>query len=136
MGTGYNLCFVRSCLKLLCEAFVQHMVLIFSQEDAQLVKLVKYHGERNWATIAQGVPGRTGKSCRLRWYNQLSPSVNKEPFNQWEDAVLVMVSSQAHPPDLCCRSTLHAHTELSRCAARLHIELSEQLMVVFVCMLP
>jgi hypothetical protein len=63
------------------------------QEDAQLVRLARYHGEVNWALIAQGVPGRNGKSCRLRWFNQLSPSINKEPFNDLEDTVLVLVGA-------------------------------------------
>lgn len=27
---------------------------------------------------------RNGKSCRLRWCNQLAPGVNKEPFTEEE----------------------------------------------------
>lgn len=36
-----------------------------------------------------GVKGRSGKSCRLRWCNQLNPDVKKDPFCKWEDAVII-----------------------------------------------
>ncbi|KAL3837762.1 hypothetical protein ACJIZ3_022353 [Penstemon smallii] len=50
------------------------------QEDAALIKLVEEHGPRNWSLISNGIPGRSGKSCRLRWCNQLSPGVQHRPF--------------------------------------------------------
>lgn len=28
----------------------------------------------------------------IRWHNQLNPDVKKDPFSEWEDAVIVMVS--------------------------------------------
>ena len=43
----------------------------------------------NWTDIARDIPGRSGKSCRLRWCNQLDPAVKKEPFGDWEDAVII-----------------------------------------------
>ncbi|CAN1259490.1 Transcription factor MYB77 [Linum perenne] len=39
--------------------------------------------------ISTGIPGRSGKSCRLRWCNQLSPEVQHRPFTPTEDAVIV-----------------------------------------------
>ena len=42
-----------------------------------------------WTDIAKEIPGRSGKSCRLRWCNQLDPSVKKDPFSLWEDAVII-----------------------------------------------
>ncbi|KAI3470901.1 hypothetical protein Pfo_027564 [Paulownia fortunei] len=62
------------------------------QEDAALIKLVEEHGPRNWSLISNGIPGRSGKSCRLRWCNQLSPEVEHRPFTAAEDAVIL----QAH----------------------------------------
>lgn len=62
------------------------------QEDANLIKLVQQHGPRNWSLISTGIPGRSGKSCRLRWCNQLSPDVQHRPFTPAEDATIV----QAH----------------------------------------
>lgn len=57
------------------------------EEDDKLCQLIELHGAKNWSVIASGIPGRTGKSCRLRWCNQLDPSVRKVPFTEWEDAV-------------------------------------------------
>nr|XP_010937896.2 transcription factor MYB77 [Elaeis guineensis] len=59
------------------------------EEDAQLTRLVERHGPRNWTLISSGIPGRSGKSCRLRWCNQLSPAVHHRPFTPAEDAVIV-----------------------------------------------
>jgi hypothetical protein len=58
------------------------------QEDATLIKLVGQHGPRNWSLISQGIPGRSGKSCRLRWCNQLSPTVQHRPFTPAEDDII------------------------------------------------
>lgn len=62
------------------------------QEDATLIKLVEQHGPRNWSMISSGIPGRSGKSCRLRWCNQLSPTVQHRPFTPAEDSIII----QAH----------------------------------------
>ena len=35
-------------------------------QDALLVSLIQRLGTKNWSVIARGIPGRTGKSCRLR----------------------------------------------------------------------
>ncbi|KAM0948117.1 putative transcription factor MYB-HB-like family [Dioscorea sansibarensis] len=59
------------------------------EEDATLTRLVERHGARNWTTISAGVRGRSGKSCRLRWCNQLSPSVHHRPFTPAEDAAIL-----------------------------------------------
>ncbi|KAF5736557.1 transcriptional activator Myb-like [Tripterygium wilfordii] len=58
-------------------------------EDATLIKLVEQHGPRNWSMIGAGIPGRSGKSCRLRWCNQLSPEVQHRSFTPEEDAMIV-----------------------------------------------
>ncbi|KAK7300510.1 hypothetical protein RJT34_11355 [Clitoria ternatea] len=59
------------------------------QEDATLLKLVNQHGPRNWSIISSGIPGRSGKSCRLRWCNQLSPNVQHRPFTPAEDKMII-----------------------------------------------
>ena len=50
------------------------------EEDAVLSRLVSQFGARNWSLIARGIPGRSGKSCRLRWCNQLDPCLKRKPF--------------------------------------------------------
>lgn len=59
------------------------------EEDDLLKRLIGAHGARNWSVIAAGIKGRSGKSCRLRWCNQLNPDVKKEPFSEWEDATII-----------------------------------------------
>ncbi|CAL0317627.1 unnamed protein product [Lupinus luteus] len=59
------------------------------QEDETLLKLVAEHGPGNWSAISSGIPGRSGKSCRLRWCNQLSPDVQHRPFTPSEDNIII-----------------------------------------------
>ncbi|KAI3896114.1 hypothetical protein MKX03_020084 [Papaver bracteatum] len=58
-------------------------------EDTKLKTLVELHGARNWSLISSGIPNRSGKSCRLRWCNQLSPAVQHMPFTPAEDEIIV-----------------------------------------------
>ncbi|KAJ7961324.1 MYB transcription factor [Quillaja saponaria] len=58
-------------------------------QDVILSQLVRKFGARNWSLIARGIPGRSGKSCRLRWCNQLDPAVNRKPFTDEEDRIIV-----------------------------------------------
>ncbi|KAF0933680.1 hypothetical protein E2562_018909 [Oryza meyeriana var. granulata] len=59
-----------------------------AEEDALLTRLVAQHGPHRWSLISAAIPGRSGKSCRLRWCNQLSPAVHHLPFTPQEDALL------------------------------------------------
>ncbi|XVE69332.1 hypothetical protein DITRI_Ditri09bG0144200 [Diplodiscus trichospermus] len=59
------------------------------EEDAVLSRLVGKFGARNWSLIARGIPGRSGKSCRLRWCNQLDPSLKRKPFTDEEDRIII-----------------------------------------------
>ncbi|GKD22230.1 transcription factor MYB44-like protein [Tanacetum coccineum] len=64
------------------------------EEDDMLQKLVQKHGPRNWSLISRSITGRTGKSCRLRWCNQLSPQVEHRPFSKEEDQMIVKAHAQ------------------------------------------
>ncbi|KAL5212644.1 hypothetical protein ABZP36_023491 [Zizania latifolia] len=64
------------------------------EEDEALRRLVERHGARNWTAIGRGIPGRSGKSCRLRWCNQLSPQVERRPFTAEEDAAILRAHSR------------------------------------------
>ncbi|XP_022855178.1 transcription factor MYB25-like [Olea europaea var. sylvestris] len=59
------------------------------EEDVILSRLVSKFGARNWSMIARGMPGRSGKSCRLRWCNQLDPCVKRKPFTDEEDRIIL-----------------------------------------------
>ncbi|GIL50029.1 hypothetical protein Vafri_6356 [Volvox africanus] len=64
------------------------------EEDEVLRGLVLTHGARNWTKLAECIPGRSGKSCRLRWLNQLSPLVRSGPFTPEEDAIILWAQLQ------------------------------------------
>ncbi|KAI6673596.1 hypothetical protein NL676_001502 [Syzygium grande] len=54
-------------------------------EDAKLKDLVSRFGPQNWNLIAEHLQGRSGKSCRLRWFNQLDPRINRRAFSEEEE---------------------------------------------------
>ncbi|XP_022774042.1 transcription factor CSA-like [Durio zibethinus] len=58
-------------------------------EDSKLKELVALYGPQNWNLIAENLQGRTGKSCRLRWFNQLDPRINKKVFTEEEEERLM-----------------------------------------------
>ncbi|XVF36217.1 hypothetical protein REPUB_Repub19eG0039400 [Reevesia pubescens] len=60
-----------------------------AEEDRILTHLVERYGPRNWSLISRYIKGRSGKSCRLRWCNQLSPNVEHRPFSQAEDETIL-----------------------------------------------
>ncbi|KAI0527579.1 hypothetical protein KFK09_003184 [Dendrobium nobile] len=58
-------------------------------EDAKLKELVAQYGPQNWNLIAEKLVGRSGKSCRLRWFNQLDPRINRKAFTEEEEERLL-----------------------------------------------
>lgn len=58
-------------------------------EDEKLRQLVEQYGAQNWNSIAEKLQGRSGKSCRLRWFNQLDPRINRRPFTEEEEQRLL-----------------------------------------------
>ena len=73
-----------------------------------LVWAAQSTGARDWSSLAQQMPqrdgrNRSGKSCRLRWCNQLDPSVSKNPFSEWEIAVIILAQKVSQ---LCCSYAL------------------------------
>ncbi|KAK4490657.1 hypothetical protein RD792_001348 [Penstemon davidsonii] len=73
------------------------------EEDDILTAHVKTHGVGNWNYIADHIPGRTGcgfflsftgQSCRLRWFNQLDPKIDKSPFSEEEQQKLLQLQRE------------------------------------------
>ncbi|XP_022734559.1 transcription factor CSA-like [Durio zibethinus] len=60
-------------------------------EDTRLRELVALYGPQNWNLIAEKLDGRSGKSCRLRWFNQLDPRINRRAFTEEEEERLMQV---------------------------------------------
>ncbi|XP_073128900.1 transcription factor MYB117-like [Henckelia pumila] len=64
-------------------------------EDTKLRELVAMYGPHNWNLIAEKLRGsRSGKSCRLRWHNQLDPKINKGAFSEEEEHRLMGAQTQ------------------------------------------
>ena len=59
------------------------------QEDEQLKQAVSQLGAKKWIDIAKFVPTRTSKQCRERWHHRLDPQIKHEPFEPWEDQVII-----------------------------------------------
>jgi len=59
-----------------------------SVEDAQLLQLVEEFGASSWNLIAQKLVNRSGKQCRERYHNHLSPDVKKGEWSEDEDLIL------------------------------------------------
>ena len=55
--------------------FIEKLIFVFYFVFRSLVQLVKQHGEKRWAQIAQMLNGRVGKQCRERWHNHLRPDI-------------------------------------------------------------
>ncbi|KAK4416689.1 Transcription factor [Sesamum alatum] len=64
------------------------------KEDNLLRALVRRYGPRSWDLIADNIPGRTGKSCRIRWMNQLNPKVDKSPFSEQEQQRIIQLQRE------------------------------------------
>jgi hypothetical protein len=59
------------------------------EEDDRVVEYVKMYGVKSWSFIARQLSGRLGKQCRERWYNHLNPGINKDPWTDEEDRIIV-----------------------------------------------
>ena len=58
-------------------------------EDAKLLSLVQGQGKVRWSMVGASMEGRSGKQCRERWHNHLSPDVNKSKWGPEEDRAIV-----------------------------------------------
>ena len=92
------------------------------QEDALLKALICKHGARNWSVIAHGIHGRSGKSCRLRWCNQLNPCVKKEPFSEDEDAKIIAVRNTPTRKEALAHAPWHTMSDQAASCPQAHKE--------------
>lgn len=63
-------------------------------EDEKLTRLVNDMGPHHWNSIAEHFPGRNGRQVRLRWMNHLQPSLDKRPWRDDEDSVLLAAHAE------------------------------------------
>lgn len=62
-------------------------------EDSLLISLIR-EGKRNWGNVATGIPGRTSKQCRERWFNQLDPNIKRGQFSAEEDRIVLQAQKE------------------------------------------
>lgn len=55
------------------------------EEDLILKEKVESYGLKRWKEISAFLPGRIGKQCRERWFNNVDPKLNKEKWTMAED---------------------------------------------------
>lgn len=60
------------------------------EEDQLLLAAVSRLGANKWSQIARHIPGRLGKQCRERWYNHLSPAINRAEWTSEEEWLLFL----------------------------------------------
>lgn len=59
-------------------------------EDAMLLQLMREsQGKVRWSLVGKKMQGRSGKQCRERWHNHLSPEVSKSKWSEYEDRAIV-----------------------------------------------
>ncbi|TVU46329.1 hypothetical protein EJB05_05855 [Eragrostis curvula] len=64
------------------------------EEDLLLVNYIHAHGEGAWDILACAAGlKRTGKSCRLRWLNYLSPNVRRGSITSEEHDLIVQLQA-------------------------------------------
>lgn len=66
----------------------------WSYGEDQILEALIYRGYNNWTVIAEQIPGRTPKQCRERWKNHLNPMINKGPYTEEEDRILLHAQYQ------------------------------------------
>jgi len=63
------------------------------EEDEKLLEIINLHDGDiemlNWTQLAQQIQGRSPKQCRERWYLNLDPSINRQPWTKDEDQLLL-----------------------------------------------
>ena len=63
-------------------------------EDKLLKELVEMYGTNSWAKIAEIIPNRNSRQCHDRWVNYLSPNINKNPWTEEEELLLLSAIEQ------------------------------------------
>lgn len=59
------------------------------EEDKLIISLVGDNQFPNWNEIAQNIPNKSGRQCRERFQNYLSPDLSKKPWTKEEDELII-----------------------------------------------
>lgn len=62
-----------------------------SEDDQLRIAVSKYKGSViRWDLVAKEIPTRNMKQCRERWEFHLDPSIDRQPFTEMEDEVIIV----------------------------------------------
>lgn len=59
------------------------------EEDTRLVALVSQHGTKQWKLISKMMHSRSTRQCRERYRNYLDPNINRNPWSNEEDQIIL-----------------------------------------------
>jgi hypothetical protein len=60
------------------------------EETKKLSDAVEIYGNNNWRKCANFMQTRTPKQCRDKWFENFQPNLNKGPFQEWEDQIVII----------------------------------------------
>lgn len=81
-------------------------------EDERLTNLVTLYGS-DWDTISLHMEGRNTRQVRERWQKYLDPNINKNPWTQEEDALLMQKFNEMGSQWKAIASYFPSRTDLS-----------------------
>ena len=64
------------------------------EEDQLLLKLIDELGDKDWKAISEKMPNRNRRQCRDRYKYYLSPDVNRQPWTEEDDELLLKLYAQ------------------------------------------
>ena len=59
------------------------------EEDRKIIEHVQLHGPQKWSLLVKEMPERSAKQYRERWMNNLNPYINKMPWTEYEDKMII-----------------------------------------------
>jgi|TARA_B110000285_G_C15093458_1_gene600500 uncharacterized FlgJ-related protein len=69
------------------------------EEDEAILRYVYDKGKGDehmmWGNLSETLRGRSGKSCRERWFNHLDPKIKRTEWSQEEQWVLFILRNQS-----------------------------------------
>ncbi|EAY13051.1 Myb-like DNA-binding domain containing protein [Trichomonas vaginalis G3] len=83
-----------------------------SVEDARLKKYVHLYGDTDWNLISKMMITRNPRQCRERWNKFLSNSINKEPWTEEENTLLIKKYKELGPKWMKISRYFNARTDV------------------------
>lgn len=64
------------------------------EEDRKIIEHVQRYGPQKWSLLVREMPERSAKQYRERWMNNLNPCINKRPWTELEDQLIIKLVGQ------------------------------------------